>query len=214
MRRILRRDVYAIQVTNACRRCGIAVPTQIAVLGVDNDPVICSVSFPPLSSIDLHTKRIGYEAAALLDQMMAGQSPPQTTVRVEPRQVVIRESTDVLAVEDADVAQAIRFIREFACRGINVQRVCKELGVSRRVLERRFHSCLNRAPKEEILRVQIDRAKSLLAQTNLSVAAVGKRVGFAAPQYFATVFRQSVGATPRQYRHSRRIAEGRTGVQG
>ena len=85
------------------------------------------------------------------------------------------------------------------------ERVCKEVGVSRRVLERRFHSCLNRTPNEEIVRVQIDLAKSLLVQTDLSVHAISRRTGFASQEYLATVFRQVVGATPREYRQSRRV---------
>ena len=146
-------DVCAIQVTNACRRRGIAVPTQIAVLGVDNDPVICSVSFPPLSSIDLNSKRIGYEAAALLDRMMAGKPPPRKTVWVEPGQVVTRESTDIMAVEDVEVAQAIWLIREHACRGLRVGEVAESPGLSRRVLQQRFQRVLQRTPKEELMRV-------------------------------------------------------------
>lgn len=200
-------DVYAIQVTNACRRCGIAVPTQIAVLGVDNDPVICSVSFPPLSSVDLHCKRVGYEAAALLDRLMAGKSPPQKTVLVEPGHVVTRESTDVMAVDDADVAQAIRMIREHACRGLRVKEVAEAVGLSRRALQQRFQRVLQRTPKEELMRVQIDRAKMLLCQTDLSVEQVSKRSGFAAFEYFVRAFRRETGATPRCYRKSSRITD-------
>ena len=198
-------DVYAIQVTNACRSHGIAVPTQIAVLGVDNDPVVCSVSFPPLSSVDLNSKRVGYEAAALLDRLMAGQSPPRKTVLVEPGQVVTRESTDVMAVDDADVAQAIRTIREHACRGLRVGEIAESVGLSRRVLQQRFQQVLHRTPKQELLRVQIERAKLLLIQTDISVEAIAKRSGFTAFEYFVRAFRREIGSTPRVYRKLRRI---------
>jgi LacI family transcriptional regulator len=200
-------DVYASQVTNACRRSGIAVPSQIAVLGVDNDPVICSVSFPPLSSIDLHSKAVGYEAAALLDRMMAGHLPPKRTVLVEPGQVVTRESTDIMAVEDADVAQAIRLIREHACRGLHVTEVAKAVGLSCRALQQRFQRILQRSPKEEVMRVQIERAKMLLSQTDMNVELVSKRCGFAAFEYFVRAFRRETGATPRRYRKTCRIAD-------
>lgn len=203
-------DVAAAQVTNACRRSHLAVPEQIAVLGVDNDPVICSVSFPPLSSIDLHSKRVGYEAAALLDRMMAGQPPPRKTVLVEPGQVITRESTDIMAVEDADVAQAIRLIREHGCRGLRVSEVADAVGLSRRALQQRFHAVLQRTPKEELMRVQIDRAKMLLGQTDLSVEQVSRRTGFAAFEYFVRAFRRETGLTPRRYRKTHRVAELRT----
>ena len=200
-------DVYGSQVTNACRRHGIAVPTQIAVLGVDNDPVICSVSFPPLSSVDLNSKRVGYEAAALLDRMMAGKKPPKRTILVEPEHVITRESTDIIAVEDADVAQAIRLIREHACRGLRVKEVAETLGLSRRALQQRFHRVLRQTPKEELMRVQIDRAKLLLCQTGLSVEQIAKRTGFSAFEYFVRAFRRETGVTPLRYRGSHRIAE-------
>ena len=197
-------DSHALRLMSACRMLEIAMPEEVAILGVDNDPVICDATSPPLSSVDVNCARIGYEAAALLDRMMGGEKPPRKPILVPPERVAARRSTDVLAIEDADVAHAVRFIREFACREIDVAQVCKEVGVSRRVLERRFHSCLRRTPKKEILRVQIGRAKSLLVQTDLSVAAVGKRAGFAAPEYFVRVFRRAAGATPRTYRMTQR----------
>jgi len=200
-------DVCAIQVTNACRQCGIAVPTQIAVLGVDNDPVVCSVSFPPLSSVDLNSKRVGYEAAALLDRMMAGRTAPRKTVLVEPSRVVTRESTDVLAVDDPEVAQAIRLIREHACRGLRVVEVADAMGLSRRALQQRFQRVLRRTPKQELTRVRIDRAKMLLTQTDLSVEQIAQRVGFTAFEYFVRAFRRETGQTPLRYRKAFRINE-------
>jgi LacI family transcriptional regulator len=171
------------------------------------------VSFPPLSSIDLHAKRVGYEAAALLDRMMAGQPPPRKPILVEPGQVITRESTDIMAVEDADVAQAIRLIREHACRGLRVSEVAEVAGLPRRALQQRFRAILQRTPKEELVRVQIDRAKMLLAQTDLSVEQVSRRSGSAAFEYFVRAFRRETGLTPRRYRKKHRIAELRTSSQ-
>lgn len=107
-----------MRLLDLCRSCGVAVPEQIAVLGVDNDEVLCSVSFPPLSSIDPNSSRIGYEAAALLDRMMAGEPLEENAVWVQPGQVVARQSTDILAIDDPEAALAVRFIREHACQGI------------------------------------------------------------------------------------------------
>jgi LacI family transcriptional regulator len=199
-------DVYAIQVTNACRRCGIAIPTQAAVLGVDNDPVICSVSFPPLSSIELNGRRVGYEAAALLDRMMDGHAAPKKTVLVEPGQVITRASTDIMAVDDADVAQAIRLIREHSCRGLRASEVADAVGLSLRALQQRFQRVLRRTIKEELMQVRIDRAKMLLCQTDMSVEQVAKRSGFATFGYFVRAFRREMGITPRRYRGQCRVA--------
>jgi hypothetical protein len=107
-------DLYAARLSNVCRECAIPVPEQVAILGADNDTVMCSVRSPPLSSIDLNTPRIGYEAAKLLAQLMAGEPVARTTVRVEPSGVVTRQSTDTLAIADAELARAMHLIREEA----------------------------------------------------------------------------------------------------
>lgn len=200
-------DVSAIQVTNACRRGGLAVPEKVAVLGVDNDPVTCSVSFPPLSSINLNSKRVGYEAAALLDRMMAGRQVAKNPIMVEPGEVVTRESTDIMAVNDPDVAQAVRMIREHGCRGLKVSEVAVNVGLSRRALQQRFREVLQRTPKEELKRVQIDRAKRLLLRTDLSVEQVSRRSGFTTFEYFVRAFRRETGLTPQRFRKTNRIPE-------
>ena len=203
-------DFHAMQLTRSCRTCGVLVPEQIAVLGVDNDPVICGVCFPRLSSIELGSARIGYEAAALLDRMMAGESPPKEGVCVEPVQVITRQSTDTLAIEDPDMAQAARLIREQACRRVRVAQVADILGLSRRVFEQRFQAALQRNPKEEIVRVQMDRAKMLLSGTDMSVALVAKESGFTSLAYFSRAFRRQSGLTPRAYRKKHRLSSGST----
>lgn len=201
-------DVHAMQLTRSCRTGGILVPEQIAVLGVDNDPVICGVCYPRLSSIELGSARIGYEAAALLDRMMAGQSPPNEGVCIEPVQVITRQSTDTLAIEDPDMAQAARLIREQACRRLRVAQVADALGLSRRVLEQRFRAALHRNPKEEIVRVQMERAKTLLSGTDMPVASVANKSGFTSLVYFSRAFRQQIGLTPRAYRKQHRMSDG------
>jgi LacI family transcriptional regulator len=201
-------DFYAMRLARACRTCGIVVPEEVAVLGVDNDPVFCGTSFPRLSSIDLGSPRIGYEAASLLDRMMAGKSPPDDGVGVEPQQVVTRESTDLLAIDDADMTRAIRVIREQACQPLRVGQVAEAVGLSRRVLEQRFQNILHRSPKEEILRVRMERAKELLATSDLAIARVARKSGFASLEYFARAFRRRTGMTPRGYRAGRRLPPG------
>ncbi|MCC6123325.1 MAG: DNA-binding transcriptional regulator [Pirellulales bacterium] len=206
-------DFYAMRLASACRICGIVVPDQIAVLGVDNDSVFCGVCFPRLSSIDLGSARIGYEAAAMLDRMMAGNPPPEGGTCVEPLQLVTRESTDILAIDDADIAKAVRMIREQACQHLRVAQVAEVLGLSCRVFEQRFQRVLHRSPKDELRRVQMERAKLLLATTNMAVAQVAKKSGFTSLEYFTRAFRRHTGMTARTYRKERRMTGGITPPQ-
>jgi len=124
---------------------------------------------------------------------------------VEPGQIVARQSTDILAIDDPEVAQAVRFIREHACRGISVQDVADAMAISRRGLERRFPKFLSRTPKEEIMRVQIDRARMLLRETDMTIELVTKRSGFDSLKHFARVFRRATGVTPRAFRQACRV---------
>jgi LacI family transcriptional regulator len=198
-------DLFAMRLLRACRSGGIAVPEEVAVLGVDNDPVFCGTSYPRLSSIDLGSERIGYEAAALLDRMMSGKPAPKENVCIRPNQIFVRESTDILAIDDVEMAQAVRMMREQACLPLKIAQVAEAVGLSRRVFEQRFCIVLGRSPKEEILRVRMDRAKMLLATSDLSVATVAKKSGFTSLEYFTRAFRKHAGMTPRAYRSSQRL---------
>jgi len=199
-------DTRGQQVLNACRELGIAVPEEIAVIGVDNDELLCDLSNPPLSSIAPDTEALGYQAALLLDRMMDGHAPPARKTFIEPRGVVTRQSTDVLAIDDADVAAAVRFIREQACAGIDVADVVARVPLSRRSLERRFRKYLGRSPNDEIVRVQVQRVQDLLTGTDLPLGSIAKLAGFAHAAYMSAVFRKQTGLMPREMRHKGRPA--------
>ncbi len=158
--------------------------------------------------MDLNCERIGYEAAALLAQLMAGRPAPARTILLEPRGVVARHSTDVLAIEDAEVAEAVRLIRTRACDGLTVRDVLASCALSSSSLERRFVQLLGRTPKAEIVRVRVQRVMELLTEPDLSLAAIADRAGFKYPEYMSAVFKQKVGMSPGQYRsqviHARR----------
>jgi len=198
-------DLYAARIMNICRSVGIAVPEQIAVLGVDNDPVLCSVCFPPLSSIDLGCPRIGYEAASMLDRLMSGKNCRKNKKFLMPERLVARQSTDVLNVDDPDLAKAIQYIRQHACMGLRVAEVATALGFSRRALEKQMQRFVQRTPKEEIMRLRMERARMLLQQTDMSVEQICRKSGFASFKYFARAFRREIGLTPREYRKRHRI---------
>jgi LacI family transcriptional regulator len=193
-------DLLGQQVLDACRRAGISAPEQVAVLGVDNDEMICELCHPPLSSIVPNTQRTGYEAAALLDMMMSGHKAQGRTHLIPPVGVVTRQSTDVLAVEDQHVAQAARFIREHACEGIKVSDVLAAVPQGRRLLESRFKKFLGRTPHDEIIRVQINRVKELLSETDLPLSVIAERTGFSHVEYLSVVFKKKTGEPPSHYR--------------
>ncbi len=195
-------DSFALPIFKVCRILGIAIPEQIAVLGVDNDSVLCAVTQPPLSSVNLDAERIGYEAATLLDHLMAGRRRTHQALVIEPEGIVARQSTDILLLVDPDVAQAVRIIREHACRGLLVSQVTQAVGLSRRTLEQRFRRALGRTPKEEITRLQLERAKQLLRETTLRIEQIAKLCGFTSFKYFPRAFRRETGQTPRAYRQA------------
>lgn len=156
-------DICGQQVLNACHRDGILVPDELAVIGVDNDLILCELSNPPLTSVVLDTYRIGFEAAAVLDRMIQGERQESSSIRIEPRGVEVRQSTDVVCVEeDSRVAAALRFIRLKACSGICVNDVACGVATSRRTLERRFAKLTGKSIQDEITRVRLSRIKQLL----------------------------------------------------
>ena len=189
------------QLLEACRRVGLSVPEEIAVLGVDNDEVLCVLSPPPLSSVILNPMRTGWEAASLLASLMKGQAAPLQPLLIPPVGIQIRQSTDVLAVADAKVADALRFIREHACEAISVTDVLRQTPMARRALEIRFARLLHRSPREEILRVRLNRVRELLVGTELPIWEVAGRAGFD-PEYMSVVFKRQTGMSPREYRRA------------
>lgn len=193
-------DIRGQQVLDACRNAGLAVPDEIAVLGVDNDELLCELSSPHLSSVIPDTHRTGYEAAALLARMMKGERLAVVEVRIAPIGVHRRQSTDVLATDDPHVVHAVRFIRHHACEPINVKDVLRAVPLSRKVLETRFKKLLNHTLHDEIMRVRVDRVKQLLVNTDLTLADIANRTGFEHSEYLSVAFKRETGFTPAVYR--------------
>lgn len=197
-------DGRAQQVLTVCAQLGLAVPAQVAVLGVDNDEVLCELCDPPLSSIVPNARRAGFEAAAILQRLMEarGRRAKAEALDVPPVRVVQRHSTDLVSVADAHVAAAVQFIRAHACDGINVSDVLGAVPVSRTLLEAKFKQLLGHTPHEMIRDSKLQRARELLAESELPVARVADMAGFESPAYLSAVFRRQCGATPLQYRRS------------
>jgi LacI family transcriptional regulator len=182
----------------ACRSNGIVVPHDLGVVGVDNDEPLCEVSDPPLSSVWPDHRQVGYEAARLLDTLMHHRAPPEgtATILLAPKGVHARVSTDSLAVDDRNVAQSLRFIREHACEPIDVDDVVRTVPISRSVLQRLFRELLGRSMHDEIIRVRLSRARELLQDTDLPLIEIAERAGFRHQEYMGAVFRQRLGITP------------------
>jgi LacI family transcriptional regulator len=198
-------DMRGQQVLDACRAAEIAVPDEVAVIGVDNDELLCDLCDPPLSSVVPNPERIGYEAAAWLDELMAGRRLAERERFIEPQGIATRQSTDVLAIDEPSIAAAVRFIRQTACNGVTVPQIVERVGVSRSVLERGFHKHLGHTPQAEIRLVQVKRVKELLAQTELSLAEIAELAGYEHPEYMCVVFKRETGRTPGQFRRQVRL---------
>ena len=188
------------RISELCNQRGGGVLDGIALLGVDNDEIICESLVPPASSIIAPSENVGYQAAVLLDGLMNGEPPPDQTVLVPPSGIATRASTDPFANADKDVLAAIRFIRERAESAVNVDDILKEVPVSRRSLERKFKTIVGRTPLEEIGRIRIEQAQHLLLRTHLPLATVARRSGFSNAKRFSTVFKQKTGMSPSEYR--------------
>ncbi len=200
-------DCVAADIVDACIESGIRIPDEVAVLGVDNDPVICDCVQVPLSSVRHDLEGMAYEAAALLDCLMNGGSPPEIPKRIAPKGVVTRKSTEVLAVDNPDVASALGYIQDNFPRGnLSVDDVVAHGRVPRRSLERAFRDELQRTILNEILRVRVNHAQKLLETTPHSVTDIAIRSGFASLNHFYRVFRARTGLTPRAFRLARQLA--------
>jgi LacI family transcriptional regulator len=202
-------DGRARQVLEACQLRGWAVPDEIAVLGVDNDELLCDLCAPPLSSVQPNARHTGYEAAAMLSRMMGGEQPRRQTRYVAPVRVVERQSTESVAVNDQQVATALRFIREHAGDGINVSDVLRAVPMSRTLLERKFKAVLGHSPHRQIVQQRIERAKHLLTESELAIAVVAELSGFNDASYLSVSFRRETGESPYAFRgrHANRRPE-------
>jgi LacI family transcriptional regulator len=190
----------ARRLVEICSLTGIRVPDDVAVLAGDADDLICEICSPPLSSVSLAARRLGFEAAAALDRVFQGEPPAATPIKIAPHGVVARQSTDVLAIDDPTVVQALRFIQASAFQDIVVKDILHEVPVSRRSLEIQFRRCLGRSPAEEIRRVRLDRGRELLARSDMAIGEIATSCGFANGTRFGVAFRKRFGKTPLAYR--------------
>lgn len=193
-------DMRALQVMSAAQLAERLVPEEIAVLGANNDANRCDLAYPPLSSVASNPFQNGYRAAECLDRLMRGLPPDSMDERVEPIAVVTRHSTDVLAITDRNVAAALSIIRTRACEGIHVDDLLQQAASSRSQLEKKFRRFLGRSPQAEIRRVQMERVKQLLLETDFPLKKIAELTGFEHVEYMCVVFKRLVGDSPGRFR--------------
>lgn len=193
-------DSRARHVSSASLACGYKIPDDVAIVGVDNDELMCELALPPLSSIALSTERMGFEAARLLDQILKRRIPSPVEVIVPPLQLIPRRSTDNTSLADPLVSRATAFIRERASKRIGVEQVARHVNVSRSTLDARFKSLLKKTAHEELQTVRLRMAKHLLLTTDLPIAQIAARSGFSSEAYMNHVFRRELGKTPGKFR--------------
>jgi len=192
---------FSRQIVDTCMKENISVPHDVAVISGRYDELFCHACFPSLSGIQLPTESIGYHAAGLLHRMLEGENLSTDTTLIPPARIVSRLSTDTMAIEDQQLAQVICYIRDHAFEPITVNDILKKVPMARRSLERRFRQSFGRSPIEEIRRIRIDKARKLLAETDLQMQQIAERCGYATYNYLTHVFKKTTGMTPRQYRN-------------
>ena len=201
-------DIWGVQLSEACRQARLRVPEEVAMVGVDNDDLLCELARPSLSSVEVPAEDVGRQAAALLDEMLQGRAVAPHPVLLPPKGVVTRQSSDVLAIEDADVAAAVRFIRGNSHRPLAIDEVVEAVAICRRTLERKFRKALSRGLWDEVRRAHLERATRLLLDTDLSMSAVAAASAFNGGTHLSIVFRQELNTTPTAFRR-----EGKSGVR-
>jgi LacI family transcriptional regulator len=198
-------DQIGTDLMEACRRAGIQVPDQAGVMGIDDDEPLCMVCNPPMTSIDASHQAVGYRAAMELDRLMSGSEKRQQPLTVKPARVSDRRSTDALNVGDENIIRALRFIGDFACKGIGVDEVARAAMLSRSVLQRRFKSVVGRTVHEELLRCRVRKAEELLGLSELSLVEIAEIAGFKHQEYMGAVFKSTFGITAAAYRKRNRF---------
>lgn len=197
-------DPYpARQLIEICQLEGLRIPDDIAVLAGDTDDLLCNIASPRISSVELATHKIGRTACEMLKSIMEGGPVPQQPTLISPLRVIARHSTEILAVEDRDLAQIVQYIRDRAAEGIRVSDILRAFPISRRSLEQRFRNVLGRSPAEEIRRTRLQHARKLLVETDMSVAEIATASGVCSGAQLASAFRRYLGIRPSALREGR-----------
>ncbi|MBN2211695.1 MAG: DNA-binding transcriptional regulator [Sedimentisphaerales bacterium] len=193
-------DDRGVEVIEACKLAGLRVPEDVAVIGVDNDEFICELSYPSLSSIAMNYQQVGYEAAQTLHRLMQGQKPKNKTIICHPTHIVTRSSSDIYAVQDPQVLEALRFIRTHATKLLQVNDVASAVAMTRQGLQKKFKKTIKHSIHEEIARVRVELTCQMLVNTNMSISSIASMLGYPEKKYISRFFKQITGVSPLEYR--------------
>ena len=194
-------DICGQQILNVCLENAIAVPDEVAVIGVDNDVLVCQMALPSLSSVELDGVGAGYAAAEILDRLMHGRRRIRNYL-FRPLTVVARQSTDAVATADKDVVAAAQFIRRRALHAIEVKDVVETVSLSRSTLERRFADTFGHTVRAEIDRIKLNRVKERLRRTDWTLQQIAAEAGFAHLESLCRLFKRKTGLTLGQFRRT------------
>ena len=197
-------DQLCRSVASTCLNSGWKIPEQLALVSCGNDEIICNAIEPTLSSIDMGDAQSGYEAARLLDRLMQGDDQPEGAVFTPPEQLLVRRSSDVFAVSDSKVAEALRFMADFAGEQLSVPIIARHVGLGRQSLERRFRQHVGRAINDELIRLRVEIVKRLLVESDEPIKSISAKAGFGSTVSLHTMFKRHTDLTPQAYREKHR----------
>ncbi|MEN6383647.1 MAG: DNA-binding transcriptional regulator [Phycisphaerales bacterium] len=198
-------DIFACHLINVAKEANINMPDEVAILGINNDNAVCNICDPPLSSIALNFKKAGYTAATLLDNIISGKDTMHgQCVDITPTHVETRSSTDVYAIGDPDIIQAMKYIRQHSNKPLQVNEIANSVCMSKRSLQMRFHKLIGRSIHDEIVSAHFEIAKILLIETSLPIDEIALRSGFHYTSNMRRAFKKITGMLPQKYRQQHR----------
>ena len=194
-------DIFACYLLNVAKEASFSIPDEIAILGVNNDNALCNICDPPLSSIAFNFKKAGYDAAKLLDKMISGQETMQgQCIEIQPTHVETRGSTDIYAIDDTAIVEAMKYIRQNGHTPLQVNAIADHVCMSKRLLQLRFHDLIGKSVHDEIIQAHFEIAKTMLIETNLPVDEIAVHSGFHYTSNMRRAFIKITGMMPQKYR--------------
>jgi LacI family transcriptional regulator len=194
-------DILGCHLSNLAKDAGLDIPDEIAVMGVNNDQAMCNICDPPLSSIAFNFKKAGYNASKLLDRIISGQEKMEgQLIEILPTHVESRGSTDIFAISDPDIVQALKYIRQKSNEPLQVDEIANHVCISKRSLQLKFQKELGRSIHKEIVQAHFEIARGLLFETDLTIDEIAIRSGFHYTSNMRRAFKQITGVLPQKYR--------------
>ncbi|GHT66670.1 XylR family transcriptional regulator [Bacteroidia bacterium] len=193
-------DNQGHHIAEVCKQCGIKIPEEIALLGVDNDNAVCTLSDPPLSSINQAVKKGGYETAQLMSRMIQNPNGKYEDVVVYPTHIITRKSTDIYATNDKYISATLKYIHQNVDKKMTIGTIIKQIPLSRRLLENRFKQEIGVPIYTYIMNLRIEKFAHQLLESNLSIMEIAEEIGYSDYKNIARRFKKIKGCTPSEYK--------------